>query len=416
MSTAGQVTSTQIATAYAAALQELLRGSYLMPPDGLPDLVARACRQLGADEVCLYLVDYEQQMLTPLPVAAGPPRTNVSVDASLAGRAFQRIEVYELEADASSRRVWLPLLDGVERLGVLEVVVPSAEPLEEELREAFASVAHLVAELLVSNGQYTDTYEWVRRRQPMTLPAEMQHRLHPPLTFGTHRVVISGLLAPAYEVGGDAFDYALNGNIAHVAVFDAVGHGLHAALLANLAVSCYRNCRRAGLPLVESVVAIDAALADGFGPERYATAIVGQLDIDTGLFRWVNAAHPDPMLLRGGQLVKELTCDPALPLGMGMLTPRRSYEVCEESLQPGDRLLLVTDGVDEARTEDGGFFGRDRLAEFAAKELASGLPTPEVMRRLQAAILRYQTGKLQDDATTVFVEWLTGRAERQLTP
>jgi serine phosphatase RsbU (regulator of sigma subunit) len=250
----------------------------------------------------------------------------------------------------------------------------------------------------------------------MTLPAEMQHRLHPPLTFGTHRVVVSGLLAPAYEVGGDAFDYALNGNIAHVAVFDAVGHGLHAALLANLAVSCYRNCRRAGLPLVESVGEIDRALADGFGPERYATAIVGQLDVDTGVFRWVNAAHPAPMLLRGGQLVKELTCDPALPLGMGILTGGAAYEVCEESLQPGDRLLLVTDGVDEARTEDGGFFGRDRLAEFAAKELASGLPTPEVMRRLQAAILRYQTGKLQDDATTVFVEWLTGRTQERLTP
>ena len=416
MSSAGPVTSTQMATAYAAALQELLRGSYLMAPDELPDLVAGAGRHLGADEVFLYLIDYEQQVLTPLPVTAVTRRNNLSVDASLAGRSFQRIETYELEADATSRRLWVPLLDGVERLGVLEAVVPSVEPLDEAVQEAFKSIAHLVAELLVSNGQYTDSYEWARRRQPMTLPAEMQHRLHPPLTFGTHRVVISGLLAPAYEVGGDAFDYALNGNIAHVAVFDAVGHGLHAALLANLAVSCYRNCRRAGLPLVETVTAIDAALADGFGPERYATAIVGQLDIDTGLFRWVNAAHPDPMLLRGGQLVKELTCDPALPLGMGMLTPRRGYEVCEESLQPGDRLLLVTDGVDEARTEDGGFFGRDRLAEFAAKELASGLPTPEVMRRLQAAILRYQTGKLQDDASTVFVEWLTGRAERVLTP
>jgi serine phosphatase RsbU (regulator of sigma subunit) len=416
MSSAGPVTSTRIAVSYAAALQELLRESYLMPPDGLPDLVARAGRHLGAEEAFLYLVDYEQQVLTPLPVTGTPPRSGVTVDASLAGRAFQRVEVYELEADGASRRLWLPLLDGVERLGVFEVVVPSSEPLEEELRQAFVSVAHLAAELLVSNGLYTDTYEWARRRQPMTLPAEMQHRLHPPLTFGTHRVVISGLLAPAYEVGGDAFDYALNGNIAHVAVFDAVGHGLHAALLANLAVSCYRNCRRAGLPLLETVAAIDTALADGFGPERYATAIVGQLDVDTGLFRWVNAAHPDPMLLRGGQLVKELTCDPALPLGMGTLTHGGGYEVCEESLQPGDRLLLVTDGVDEARTEDGGFFGRDRLAEFAAKELASGLPTPEVMRRLQAAILRYQTGKLQDDATTLFVEWLTGRTEQELTP
>jgi serine phosphatase RsbU (regulator of sigma subunit) len=249
----------------------------------------------------------------------------------------------------------------------------------------------------------------------MTLPAEMQHALLPPLTFGTTRVILSGLLAPAYEVGGDAFDYALNGHIAHVAVFDAVGHGLHASLLANLAVSCYRNGRRAGLPLLERVAAIDAALSDGFGPERYATAVIGELDIDTGLFRWVNAGHPEPMLLRDGQVVKELACEPALPLGMGVLTGGPTYTVCEEALQPGDRLLLVTDGVDEARTEDGSFFGRDRLAEFAARQLASGLPTPEVMRRLQAAILRYQTGRLQDDATTLFVEWLTGSEDELVT-
>src|SRR4051794_25025124 len=415
MSAAGSAASERFADAQTRALGELLRGSYLMAPDELPDLVARAAAHLGAIETFLYLSDYEQRMLTPLPVTKAPLRELVGVDTSLPGRVFQRVEAQEVEAGPDARRLWLPLLDGVERLGVLEVVVTSAQPLGPELREALKQFAHLVAELTVSNSQYTDTYEWARRRQAMTLPAEMQHRLHPPLTFGTHRVVISGLLAPAYEVGGDAFDYSLNGNIAHVAVFDAVGHGLHAALLAHLAVSCYRNSRRAGLPLVECVAAIDTALADGFGPERYVTAIVGQLDVDTGLFRWVNAAHPFPMLLRGGQLVKELTCDPGLPLGMGPLSAGTPYEVCEESLQPGDRLLLVTDGVDEARTEDGGFFGRDRLAEFAAKELASGLPTPEVTRRLQAAILRYQTGKLQDDATTVFVEWLTGKAE-QLTP
>jgi serine phosphatase RsbU (regulator of sigma subunit) len=148
-------------------------------------------------------------------------------------------------------------------------------------------------------------------------------------------------------------------------------------------------------------------MADGFGVERYVTGVIGQLDIDTGVFQWVNAGHPDPMLLRNGQLVKELACEPGLPLGMGALTGGADYVVCEESLQPGDRLLLVTDGVDEARAEDGSFFGRERLAEFAARELASGLPTPEVMRRLQSAILRYQTGRLQDDATTLFVEWLT---------
>lgn len=394
---------------YEAALHDLLAGTHLAAPDDLPALVLRAANQLGATDAVIYLVDYEQQTLSPMAGSDSKPRDPQSVDGSLAGRAFQRVEPVVVPV-GDDRRFWVPLLDGVERLGALELVFPGAEPFAAAELALLGQFAHLAAELVLSNCQYTDTYEWVRRRSPMTLPAEMQHALLPPLTFGTSRLIISGLLAPAYEVGGDAFDYALNGNIAHVAVFDAVGHGLHASLLANLAVSCYRNSRRAGLPLAGCVAAIDAALADGFGVERYVTAVVAQLDIDTGVFSWVNAGHPAPMLLRHGHLVKELACEPALPLGMGTLTGPVTYEICEESLQPGDRLLLVTDGVDEARTEDGSFFGRDRLAEFAAKELASGLPTPEVMRRLQSAILEYQTGQLQDDATTLFVEWLTGSA------
>jgi serine phosphatase RsbU (regulator of sigma subunit) len=403
--------STEPLSGHAALLHQLLADTHLAAPDDLPTVVARAAGHVGATDAVVYLVDYEQQMLTPFTGGTSTPREVQSVDGSVAGRAFQRVEPHDVAASAQERRLWLPLLDGVERLGVLEMVLPGDGPLPEQLVSRLGQFAHLIAELVLSNSQYTDSYEWVRRRNPMTLPAEMQHALLPPLTFGTNRIVLSGLLAPAYEVGGDAFDYALNGNIAHVAVFDAVGHGLHASLLANLAVSCYRNSRRAGLPLDKCVEAIDAALTDGFGVERYVTAVIAQLDIDTGLFSWISAGHPAPMLLRGGQLVKELLCEPALPLGMGALTGSVSYEVCEESLQPGDRLLLVTDGVDEARTEDGGFFGRDRLAEFAAKELASGLPTPEVMRRLQSAILRYQTGRLQDDATTLFVEWLTGSPE-----
>jgi serine phosphatase RsbU (regulator of sigma subunit) len=403
--------SGDLATGDYLALNTLLQGSHLAAPDELPDLVLRAATHVGATEAVVYLVDYEQQALTPFPSGGSKPRDVQSVDGTLAGRAFQRVEPQDVAASPEERRIWLPLLDGVERLGALELVVPGSEPLAVTELHQLGQFAHLVAELVLSNCQYTDSYEWIRRRSPMTLPAEMQHALLPPLTFGTTRVIISGLLAPAYEVGGDAFDYALNGNIAHVAVFDAVGHGLHASLLANLAVACYRNGRRAGLPLDACVQAIDAALADGFGVERYVTAVIGQLDVDSGIFRWVNAGHPAPMLLRDGQLVKELLCEPALPLGMGGLTGVVGYEVCEESLQPGDRLLLVTDGVDEARTEDGSFFGRERLAEFAAKELASGLPTPEAMRRLQSAILRYQTGQLQDDATTLFVEWLTGSAD-----
>ena len=408
-----------LAAAYAAALDAVLRGSHLMAPDSIAVLATQGAGHLGAETAVLWLVDYEQILLRPVLGPPGQPHETLSVDGSVAGRAFRASELVETDA-VGGRRLWVPLLDGVERLGVLELGIPgSGAPLDDDLRVAFTQLAHLLAELLVSNSAYTDHYEWFRRGAAMSLPAEMQHRLLPPLTFGTDRIVLSGLLAPAYDVGGDAFDYALNGRIAHVAVFDAVGHGLQASLLANLAVSCYRNSRRAGLDLGHTAAAIDGALDEMFGGERFVTALLGQLDIDTGLFRWINAGHPAAMLLRDAQVVKELEGEPSLPLGINGLsgtgTGVGAFPVSSESLQPGDRLLLLTDGVDEARTEDGAFFGRTRLAEFAAREAASGLATPEVMRRLQHAVLRHQVGKLQDDATTLFVEWLTGDTD-QLTP
>ena len=401
--------------AYAAALHTVLRGAHLMNPDELPALAAEGAAHLGAESSVLWLVDYEQAVLVPLPGRDGDLRDPQSVDGSVAGRAFRSVEPVEVEGADGRRRLWLPLLDGVERLGVMELVIPNGgRPLDDDARVTCGQLAHVIAELLVSNSAYTDYYEWFRRREPMALPAEMQHNLLPPLTFGTHRVVISGLLAPAYEVGGDAFDYALNGNIAHVAVFDAIGHGLQASLLASLAVSSYRNSRRAGLDLAEAAHQVDTALSEMFGGERFVTALLGQLDVDTGVFRWVNAGHPAGMLLRDAQVVKELEGDPALPLGLNGLIGGGpgGFRVASESLQPGDRLLLLTDGVDEARTEDGEFFGRTRLAEFAAREASTGLATPEVMRRLHTAILRHQTGRLQDDATTLFVEWANGSGER----
>ena len=405
-----------LADAYAAALDAVLRRSYLMPPDEVDTLAVLGAQHLGAATALMWLVDYDQSALGRLGGPTGVVSERLSVDGSLAGRCFRTVETLETGGE-SGHRLWVPLLDGLERLGVLEVVLDDGSPpLSDEQRAALAQLAHLLAELLVSNGAYTDHYEWVRRRQAMSLPAEMQHRLLPPLTFGTERIVISGLLAPAYDVGGDAFDYALNGNVAHVGIFDAVGHGLQASLLTNLAVSCYRNTRRAGLDLAAAAATIDQALDAMFGGERFVTAMLGQLDVDTGVFRWINAGHPSAMLVRGSQVVKDLQGRPALPLGInGLMGGGEAFPVSSEALEPGDRLLLLTDGVDEARDADGEFFGRERLAEFAAKEASSGLPTPEAMRRLQQAVLRHQVGRLQDDATMVFVEWLTG-AGQQMQP
>ena len=81
-------------------------------------------------------------------------------------------------------------------------------PPTDQEREALHRYAGLVGHLVVIKGEYGDVFEFVRRRAPMSVAAELQWSLLPPLTFGTEGIVISGLLEPAYEVGGDSFDYA----------------------------------------------------------------------------------------------------------------------------------------------------------------------------------------------------------------
>jgi hypothetical protein len=378
-----------------ALLGFLLDTSHDLAPDELVAAVARAGQALDAEDVVIYLVDYEQTVLVPLP--DGTDRTPLEIDATLAGRAFTAIAIQEADTE-SGRRLWLPLLDGAERLGVLGLILPSVD---DALRARCSWLATLVAELLITKGQYTDSYFLTRRRQSMGLAAEMQWQLLPPLTFVTPRVVIAGLLEPAYEVAGDAFDYALNGDTAHLAVLDPVGHDLTASVLAAVTVGSYRHSRRAGLGLADTYAAMDQVIASQFGGERFVTGQLGQLDCVTGRLQWLNAGHPLPLLVRRAKVVDTLACQPAPPLGLGLGQP----EIATAALEPADRVLFYTDGVSEGRNLDGEPFGEARLADLLVRETLAGQPAAETMRRLAHAILAHQGRSPRDDATMVFLEW-----------
>jgi Stage II sporulation protein E (SpoIIE) len=380
-----------------ALLGHLLDASHDLAPDELVAAVARAGQALDAEDVVIYLVDYEQTVLVPLP--DGTDRTLLEIDATLAGRAFAAIAIQEADTE-SGRRLWLPLLDGAERLGVLGLTLPSVD---DALRARCSWLATLVAELLITKGQYTDSYFLTRRRQSMGLAAEMQWQLLPPLTFVTPRVVIAGLLEPAYEVAGDAFDYALNGDTAHLAVMDPVGHDLTASVLAAVTVGSYRHSRRAGLGLADTYAAMDQVIAAQFGGERFVTGQLGQLDCVTGRLQWLNAGHPLPLLVRRAKVVDTLACQPVPPLGLGLGLGQP--EIATAALEPADRVLFYTDGVSEGRNLDGEPFGEARLADLLVRETLAGQPAAETMRRLAHAILAHQGRSPRDDATMVFLEW-----------
>ncbi|HEX2274310.1 MAG TPA: GAF domain-containing SpoIIE family protein phosphatase [Acidimicrobiales bacterium] len=388
-------------TSWEAFLGRLLELSHTMAPHALAWVVADLAAEVGLDDLVIHLVDLDQRLLLPLATQPGTPAGEpLDIDATIAGRAFRTETIIEVEApgDERRRRVWVPLMDGAERLGVMSLIT---HPLGDLSRARCHHLAAVVAELIVSKSQYGDTLPNARRRRPMELAAELRWAVLPPLSFTGPRVTIAGILEPAYEVAGDAFDYALNGDIAHVAVFDAMGHGLEASRMANLAVGAYRHSRRLGLDLAATYAAMDRAVANEFGAERFVTGVLATLHCGTGELSWVIAGHPRPLVLRGAKMIGELSTDPSLPFGLGgaVATPAVT------SLEPGDRVLFFSDGVVEARSATGELFGKERLGDLLVRASADAATPPETMRRLVHAVLAHQGSTLKDDATLLLVEW-----------
>lgn len=379
-------------------LAELLKLSHVMAADAVPDNVSRLVATCGLTDTAMFLIDYDQQNLVPLPGSALVEP--FAVDTTVGGRAFITGEVVEVEVEKGIR-LWLPLLDGGERIGAMCV---TAQAVDDATRDFCISMASVVALLLVSKSSYTDVQEMTRRARPVTLASELQLQLLPPLTFFHPDVTLAGVLEDAYETGGDAFDYAVNGTTAHFAIFDAVGHGLAASLMAAAVVAAYRNARRHGLGLEETYGLIDESVRAEFGEQAFVTGHIGQLETSTGAFSWINAGHPQPFIVRQAARVSRLECPPSLPFGFG----GKVEDVTTNRLGPGDRLLFFSDGIVEARPPDGDEFGEERLGDLLARESLARLSAAETMRRLLRTVLSHQGSHLADDATMVLVEWTGG--------
>lgn len=133
-------------------ISRLLRATTRLEPDDLGTLLRSEARRCGFEAATIFLVDYEQQVLTPFPPLSDQLPA-LDIDTTMAGRAFQLERPFSVASDGEegSISLWLPLLDSAERLGVLHFRSPA---MSEELMVRCEDIGSLVAELMVSNSNY----------------------------------------------------------------------------------------------------------------------------------------------------------------------------------------------------------------------------------------------------------------------
>ncbi|MFB7757525.1 PP2C family protein-serine/threonine phosphatase [Streptomyces sp. NPDC056121] len=387
-------------------------------------VVARVLQdRIAAVEVSFLITDHGGKALVRLTGAAGEGDRWQPEQIELSGTVYdQVIRSQHMQMEVGKRagevrsapvRVLAPVTDRGDAIGVLELTL--AAPPDRQTAQLISEAAHALAYVVIVNRRFTDLYEWGRRTTRLSLAAEIQHRLLPDsFTCDAGRFTVAGALEPAHDIGGDTFDYTLDRRALHLSLTDAMGHDVQAALLATVVVGALRNARRAGADLVAQAedahraVAhyadhVHRAVADQSGRVHQAIAehggqamVTGQLlrvALDTGHTAFINAGHVWPLRLRDGK-VQEIAPLVDLPFGV---TPNPGYRVQSLDLRPGDRLVLLTDGMLEPHDSDSGL--RNLI------EQTRDWHPRDAVRAFTEALLETTGHDPRDDATVLCLDW-----------
>jgi serine phosphatase RsbU (regulator of sigma subunit) len=351
--------------------------------ESLGDVLAK---EYGIGETDLLLVDY--QLAALLPLTTGSP---VTTPGDPAWRCFD----HQSEVVAG-RVAYLPVTTRGERLGVLRC---SPVPGDETTRAELAEIATMLAHELQSAGTGTDRYTMAARTRRLTLAAEMQWELLPGRCRIRPAFSLAGQLEPSYAVHGDSFDWAEHQGRLCLTVLNGMGEGMSAALLTALATYALRNARRAGLDLADQAALADQAVFAQHRGRSYVSALLLQLDLSTGELLAVDAGSPRLMVLRAGEVVDQ-SLDAQFPLGM---FESSDYRAQRFELHPGDRLMIVSDGVTDA-VGTAHAYGDAALHRFVRR---SGPMAPlQAVRSLLGDLQTFLGhADLEDDAVAVCLDW-----------
>jgi serine phosphatase RsbU (regulator of sigma subunit) len=364
-----------------------------VPPFQLGDqIVAEAQRISGVTSAAVYLVDLDGAFLQRL---AGPAWFPAKLAVPLAvGPEIPREGVEGLRAaieEILPGTTVAPLYLRGRALGVLLAVGSDDDALRDLAIEAAAAI-HLA-------DQYTDVIERVQRVRPTTPAAEIQQNLLPPRLVRISGASVAGNVLPGYDIGGDWFDYAENPDGTWIGIADAEGTGPRAAGLAAITLGAFRAARHRGDDPAGAVKLMHEVLMDVTDNRLTATATVGIWNAPASRFRWVTCGEVAPMLIHTDGAM-ELLEDAMVPrLGAPGMPDR--LPVGDRRLHPGQRLLLLSDGILGRPLIDGTTLGIDGVHAAALKaHTASAAGT---LRAIEDAVREAVVDPLDDDATLVIL-------------
>ncbi|MFP5070723.1 PP2C family protein-serine/threonine phosphatase [Pseudonocardia nantongensis] len=372
------------------------------PVEAVAVLAAELARMGDAREVSFLITDYSGDSIVRL-IHQGPGDRERGPEYAetvpLPGSVYEQVLRTQrpdiAPHEPSGATVVVPVTSRGEAIGALDLVLPNYP--DERLIADIAAAAHALAHVIIANRRHTDLFAWGQRTTPPTLAAEVQRRLLPDsFSCEAGQLTVAGWLEPSASIAGDTFDYALDRDTLHISITDAVGHSLDSSLLATVLVSSLRNSRRRGAGLAEQARTANEALVEHTTDSRFVTGQLARINLDEGTATIVNAGHPLPFRLRNGAVERvHLAVD--YPFG---IQARHEFGAQKLALEPGDRLILLTDGMLERQP-----------AHFdLARELTrtADLHPREATRALSRAASQASGGTLRDDAAVLCIDWYGG--------
>jgi serine phosphatase RsbU (regulator of sigma subunit) len=268
---------------------------------------------------------------------------------------------------------------------------------EEDVR-ILTALANVAAAKIENSRLLEENLEKRVLEEEMRTAAEIQRGLLPERAPTVPGYGVVGSNRPCRTVGGDYYDFGMDGGRLHFALGDVSGKGTGAALLMTVLRAAVRGHWGVGEP-AEAVTRINRTVCQNVTPGKYVTFFMGRLDPGTGAVEYVNAGHNPPIVVRADGGLDSLTTG-GVVLG---LFEEGEYEQAATHLGPGDVLVVFSDGVTETWNRDDVEFGDARLAELIrrGRDLDAGALQGEILRELD----RFSEGtKATDDRTLIVIK------------